>query len=114
MINDSKTGLPMFVRSASDVIGGMRYNTQDYERIGHKITNSEGLTANEFYIIYRTPGGRYVKYEQKQDRMIKDQLIQKPEINLIPIKKAEAQELYESLDDKQMTFNETFSRVVNA
>lgn len=110
---DKKSGLPMLNQRASDIIDGFKYNTEESELVGHKITDDKGLTVNAFFMLYRTPAGRYFAYNQKRDPGT-DPLLQGPEINLEPISKLEAQEMYKDLSDTKLTFNEAFNQIVDA
>lgn len=113
MIVNSKNNLPLHNQNITKIIDGLIFNTAESELIGHKLTDDKGLTANAFYILYRSPGHRYFVYDHKNIPGT-NPLIVKPEISLKPLTKAEAEELYEGLDDKQMTRAETFSQVVDA
>lgn len=112
-IIDSKNNLPLYNQRFSSQIEGFLYDTGESELIGHKITGEKGLVVSSFYMLYRTPGGRYFQYNQKRDPE-SDPLLQGPEINLKPIPKKEAETIYEDLTDKKMSFNEAFLKVVEA
>jgi hypothetical protein len=105
---------PLNNRNASGVFEGYFYNTSESELIGHKVTDDKGLMTNKFYMLYRTSGGRYFVYDQERVEGI-DLISSKAfNVTLKPIKKAEAEALFEGLDDKQMTFSEAFKRIVEA
>ena len=112
-ITDSKTGLPLHNQRASEVINGFEYDTASSELVGHLITGEKGLVVSDFHILYRTPGGRYFTYNQKRDPGV-DPLLVGPEINLKPISKLEAEEIYKDLSDTKLTFNEAFNQIVEA
>ena len=112
-ITDKETGLPMFAMASSDVIDNMQYNTEGSERIGHKLINTDGLKANEFMILYRTPGGRYFTYNHSKGETSSINPLG-ANVTLRPVKKLEAETLFPELSDHQMTFNEAFRRIVEA
>lgn len=113
MIIDSKDNLPLKNQDMTQVIEGFEYNTAESELIGHKLIDDRGLTANAFYILYRTPGGRYLQYDYKSIPGTNPLLV-KPEIKLTPKTKAEAEEIYKGLTDPRMSFNEAFRTVIEA
>jgi len=112
-IRDSATGLPMFAMATSDVIDNMQYDTEGSERIGHKLINTDGLKANQFLILYRTPGGRFFTYNHSKGETSEINPLA-ANVTLKPIKKLEAETLYPELDDPQMSFNEAFRTIVEA
>ena len=112
-IRDTETGLPMFAMTSSDVIEGMQYDTGKSERVGHKLINGDGLTANKFLILYRTPGGRYFTYNHEKGETTSINPLA-ANVTLKPIKKLEAETLYPELSDPQMSFNEAFKKIVDA
>ena len=112
-IRDTETGLPMFAMTSSDVIEGMQYDTGKSERVGHKLQNSDGLKANKFMILYRTPGGRYFTYNHIKGETTSVNPLA-ANVTLKPIKKLEAETLYPELSDPQLSFNEAFKRIIEA
>ena len=112
-IRDTETGLPMFAMTSSDVIDGVKYNTAESERVGHKLINTDGLMANKFLILFKTPGGRYfIQNQEKGETTSINPLA--ANVTLKPIKKLEAETLYPELSDPQMSFNEAFKKIVDA
>ena len=112
-IIDSKNNLPLYNQRFSSQIEGFIFDTAESELVGHKITSEKGLVVSSFYMLYRTPGGRYYTYNQKRDPG-SDPLLQGPEINLKPISKKEAETMYPELSDPRMSFNEAFNQIVDA
>ena len=112
-ITDTETGLPMFAMTSSDVIDGMEYDTGKSERIGHKLINTDGFKANEFLILFKTPGGRYFIQNQEKGEKTSTNFLG-ANVTLKPVKKLEAETLYPELSDPQISFNEAFRKIVDA
>jgi len=113
MIIDSKNNVPLHNRNMTKIIDGFEYDTASSELIGHKLTDDKDLTANAFYILYRTPGGYFFQYDQKSIPGT-NPLIVGPEIKLTPKTQKEAEAIYKELSDPRMSFNEAFRKVIEA
>lgn len=113
MLIDKKSGLPLHNQRVSDTIDNFEYDTEESDMIGHKLINDQGFTANEFEILYRTPGGRYFTYRHKNLPGNTINPLQ-ADISLNPIAKKEAMAFYDQLSDQHMTKAEAFERVFDA